>query len=290
MTSAPDAVSREHAIITSGVSITVTEFPAPGRPPLVLLHGIGSRGESWWPVIDALADHFHLYQIDLRGHGASGKPEHGYAVEVFAEDLQGVLEALELERPAIMGHSLGGLVTLFWASQHPTAAAALVLEDPPLHTLPEILPAFDGWMQLASLIPEQAAAWYHQEYPHWTPEDCQRRAETITSTALGVFADLRAASAQALEIGDTDRTPILAGVQSPALLLRGNPELGGMATTEDAARFQEFLPHGEVVEIMEAGHGLHRDATEQFLAAVVPFLQRHTAGAPLDQAMPRSRP
>lgn len=277
VTSTPAATSREHAISANGTSIVVTEFPAPGKPPLVLLHGIGSRGSSWWPVIDALADHFHLYQLDLRGHGASGKPEQGYAVEVFAEDLQGVLEALELDRPAVMGHSLGGLVTLYWASQHPAAASALVLEDPPLHTLPEILDAFDGWIQLASLPQEQAAAWYHQEYPHWTLEDCERRAEAISCTALGVFADLRAASAQALELGDTDRTPILAGVQSPALLLRGNPEFGGMATLEDAARFQEFLPHGEVVEIMEAGHGLHRDATERFLEVVMPFLQRHTA-------------
>ncbi|MEZ4564129.1 MAG: alpha/beta hydrolase [Thermomicrobiales bacterium] len=277
MTSTPAAASREYALIANGTAIAMTEFPAPGKPPLVLLHGIGSRGSSWWPVVDALAGDFHLYQLDLRGHGASGKPEHGYAVEVFADDLQSVLEALELEQPAIMGHSLGGLVTLYWASQHPAAASALVLEDPPLHTLPEILPAFDGWIQLASLTPEQAAAWYHQEYPHWTLDDCQRRAEAITGTALGVFADLRAASAQALELGDTDRTPILAGVQSPALLLRGNPEFGGMATLEDAARFQEFLPHGEVVEIMEAGHGLHRDATERFLEVVVPFLQRHTA-------------
>jgi pimeloyl-ACP methyl ester carboxylesterase len=278
VTSAPAAASREHAIFTNGASIAITEFPAPGKPPLVLLHGIGSRGSSWWPVIDALASHFHLYQLDLRGHGASDKPEHGYAIEVFADDLQGVLEALGLERPAIMGHSLGGLVTLYWASQHPETAAALVLEDPPLHTLPEILPAFDGWIQLASLTPDQAAAWYQQEYPHWTLEDCQRRAEAITSTALGVFEDLRAASAHALEIGDTDRTPILADVRSPALLLRGNPELGGMATVEDAARFLEFMPHGEVIEITEAGHGLHRDATELFLAVVVPFLKRHTAG------------
>ena len=276
VTSTPAAVSRQQAIVTNEASIAVTEFPASGKPPLVLLHGIGSRGSSWWPVIDTLASHFHLYQLDLRGHGASDKPEAGYAVEVFAEDLQGVLEALALDRPAIMGHSLGGLVTLYWASQHPEAASALVLEDPPLHTLPEILPAFDGWIQLASLMPEQAAAWYQQEYPHWTLEDCQRRAEAITGTALGVFTDLRAASAWALEMGDTDRTPILAGVQSPALLLRGNPDLGGMATPEDAARFQEFMPHGEVVEITEAGHGLHRDATERFLDVVVPFLRRHT--------------
>lgn len=277
MTSEPTTAFRQHTIPANGVSLAVTEFPASGKPPLVLLHGIGSRGESWWPVVDVLAEEFHVYQLDLRGHGNSAKPERGYAVEVFAKDLQGVLEGLGLERPAIMGHSLGALVTLYWASQHPTDAAALVLEDPPLRTLPEILSAFDGWVQLAALTPEQAAAWYHQEYPHWTLADCQRRAETITSTAPGVFADLRAASAHALATGDTDRTPILDGVASPALLLRGNPELGGMATLEDAARFREFLPQGEVVELMEAGHGLHRDATETFLRVVVPFLQRHTA-------------
>ena len=277
MSSEPAAVSRQCDIAANGTSIAVTEFPSPGNPALVLVHGLGSRGVSWWPVIDALVAYFHLYVIDLRGHGASGKPEQGYAVETFAGDLQGVLEALELDRPAIMGHSLGGLTTLNWASQHPTGAAALILEDPPLHTQPDILPAFDGWIQLASLPPEQAAAWYQQENPDWTPEECQRRAESITGTALGVFTDLREASAQALERGETDHTPGLAGILTPALLLRGNPDLGGMATQEDAERFREFLPHGEVVEILEAGHGLHRDATSQFLDVVVPFLQQHAA-------------
>lgn len=278
MTSAPTAVSQGRIVHANGVDLAVTEFPAPGKPALVLLHGIGSQGNSWWPVSDALAEQFHVYQLDLRGHGGSAKPEGGYAVEGYAADLQGLLDALGLERPAIMGHSLGALVTLFWASEHPDAAAALVLEDPPLETHPDILQAFDGWIQLASATPDAAAAWYREHYPDWTDEDCVRRAATMTSVAPAVFTDLRAASAEALATGATDRTPLLANIQSPALLLRGNPELGGMTTLDDAARFRTLVANGEVVDIMEAGHGLHRDATAAFLAAVIPFLRQHTIG------------
>jgi pimeloyl-ACP methyl ester carboxylesterase len=272
LASVPQAAARERSIDAAGVPISVTEFPNPGRPAVLLLHGIGSRGSSWWPVIDPLAEHFHLYQLDLRGHGASGKPERGYVIENYAEDLDAVLDALALEEPRILGHSLGALVTLVWASEHPTRAAALVLEDPPLRTEPEVLGAFDGWQQLAALTPEEAAAWYRREYPEWSEEDCVRRAETITSTAPGVFAELRAAAEEALANGATDRSHILAGVQTPALLLRGNPELGGMVDADDAARFAQIMPRGRVISFPNAGHHLHRDATERFLEVVIPFL------------------
>lgn len=274
MVSAPQAAARERSIDAAGVPLTVTEFPNPGKPALVLLHGIGSRGSSWWPVIDPLAAHFHLYQLDLRGHGASGRPERGYVLEDYVADLDTVLDALALDEPRIMGHSLGGLITLFWASAHPTRAAALVLEDPPLRTAPDALLLFDGWQQLAALSPTEAAAWYRREYPDWDDEDCRRRAEAITSTAPGVFAELRAASEESLRTGTTDRTHLLATIQSPALLICGNPALGGMVDPRDAARFAEIMPHGEVVFIERAGHGLHRDASAEFLATVIPFLER----------------
>jgi pimeloyl-ACP methyl ester carboxylesterase len=145
MASSPQSAGRERTITSGDVEIAVTEFPNPGRPPVVLLHGVGSRGQSWWPVIDPLAAWFHLYQLDLRGHGASGKPSAGYQMEHYAADLDGALAALDLEEPRIMGHSLGALVALFWASEHPSRAAALVVEDPSLRVPPNIVEAFDGW-------------------------------------------------------------------------------------------------------------------------------------------------
>ncbi len=277
MTSMPRAGGQVITIEAAGAPLVVTEFPHPGKPAVVLLHGIGSRGQSWWPVIDVLQEHFHLYQVDLRGHGDSGKPETGYTLDAFVADLEATLQALGLEQPRILGHSLGAVIALLWASEHPSAAAALVLEDSPLTIRPELLPAFDGWQQLAALTPEAAAAWYHQEYPHWSLEDCERRAQTITSTAPGVFGELRSESAAALHTGATDRTPTLSVVTSPVLLVRGNPELGGMVPLDDVLRLEAVMPQARVVSIMEAGHGLHRDATEAFLEAVIPFLEESNA-------------
>ncbi len=272
MTSAPSAEAIERTIDADGVPLLITEFPHVDAPPLVLLHGIGSRGQSWWPVIDALADRFHLIQVDLRGHGGSGRPAGGYLLEDYSADLDVILDQLELEEPRILGHSLGALIALIWASDRPARAAALVLEDPSLHVEPEILGAFDGWQQLAALSPLEAAAWYKQEYPDWSDEDCLRRAETITSVAPGVFSELRSATEQALANGTTDRMSLLSSIESPALLVYGKPELGSMMFPDDARRFVETIPHGHAVYVSNAGHSIHRDAPEEFLAAVVPFL------------------
>ena len=242
MTSTPLADAHERVIDAAGVPLLVTEFPHPGRPAVVLLHGLGSRGSSWWPVIDPLAAHFHLYQLNLRGHGGSGKPESGYAIEQFAADLDAVLDALGVDEPRIMGHSLGGLVTLIWASEHPRRAAALVLEDPPLHTEPEVLGSFDGWQQLAALTLQEAAALYRQEYPDWTDEDCLRRAESITSTAPGVFAELRAASAEALATGTNRPLPLAGRDPVAGSAPAREPQLGGMVDAADAERFAELMP------------------------------------------------
>jgi pimeloyl-ACP methyl ester carboxylesterase len=268
----PRTTGHERIIDTRDAPLAIVEFPNPGRPPVVLLHGIGSRGESWWPVIDPLAERFHVFQVDMRGHGASGKPERGYLIDHYTADLDVIVDALGLESPRIVGHSLGALVTLVWASRHPSRAAALVLEDPSLRTPDTVFDAFDGWQQLAALTPAQAAAWYRQEYPAWSEEDCRRRAETITSTAPGVFAELRAEAEAALANGTTDRSHIVAGVQSPALLVYGNAELGGMVLPEDAERLLQIMPEARTVYVPHAGHNLHRDATDAFLAAVIPFL------------------
>ena len=272
MTSRPQAAARARTVDAHGVPIAVTEYANPGRPPVVMLHGIGSRGESWWPVIDPLAARFHLYVLDLRGHGASGKPEQGYLLDHYAADLDAVLDRLELEEPRVLGQSLGAIITLIWASRQPARAAAIVAEDPALRTPPDSLEAFDGWQQLAALTPPEAAAWYRQEYPDWSDEDCLRRAETITSTAPGVFSELRGEAEASLVTGETDRMRILAGVETPALLVHGNPELGSMVLPEDAARFVQLMPRGRTVYVPTAGHSIHRDASAAFLANVVPFL------------------
>ena len=272
MTSGPRTPGAERPIDANGVTLAVTEYPAAGRPPLVLLHGIGSRGVSWWPVIDDFAAHFHLYVVDLRGHGASGKPESGYDLTDYAADLTAALAVLGLQRPRLIGHSLGSLVTLAWLRDHPTGAAAAVLEDPPLRVEPGVLTALDGWLALSRLPVAQAAAYYREQNPDWTDDDCRRRAESITATAPAVFLERRADAERLLASG-ADSLATIRSLDTPTLLVSGDRAAGSMVEPADAARLAATFPAIRLAHVPGAGHSIHRDQTASFLEAVVPFLR-----------------
>lgn len=269
----PRSIGRARRVpIGGGVELALTEYGPGEAPPLVLLHGIGSRGVSWWPVLDELAAEYRLVVLDLRGHGASAAPPAGYLLPDYAADLSALIEALGLDRPRLLGHSLGGLVALEWATLQPDRAVAIAVEDSPLRSEPGILETFDGWQRLAALPPEQVVAYYRSEHPTWSEEECRRRAESITATAPAVFAELRAETAARLLTGRPDRFAELAAIRSPTLLVRGDPAIGGMVSDEDAGRFRRVVPGGSVRRVPGAGHAIHREQPAAFLAAVLPFL------------------
>lgn len=255
-----------------GTEVAIAAWGDPAAPPLLLLHGIGSRAESWLPVADPLSARFRVLALDLRGHGASGRPPTGYGLPDYVADLDRVVRGLGLDRPPIVGHSLGALVALLWAAEHPSRAGRLVAEDPPLRTRPDILPAFDGWQQLNRAPVEHVAAWFAGEHPDWTPEACRRRAEAICSVHPAVFAELRAEAERNLATGRVERLEEMAALAVPTLLLRGEPDLGSMTLAADAARLRAIAPDLREVVIAGAGHNLHREQPDRFLDAVVPFL------------------
>ena len=92
--------------------------------PFVLLHGLASTAHIWNLTAPLLAQRFRLFALDQRGHGQSAKPEDGYDFSSTAGDLSAFIEALDLERPVIVGHSWGGNVAIQFAVDYPQAAAA----------------------------------------------------------------------------------------------------------------------------------------------------------------------
>lgn len=236
---------------------------------LILLHGIGSRGVSWLPVIGPLSERFRLIVPDLRGHGDSDKPDAGYRLEDYLADLEGLIAAVRIRRPAILGHSLGALITMAWAAEHPDEAACLILEDPPLRADAQAPARLDGWLALARTPIDEVARRFKQEHPDWSDEACWRRAASITSTALAVFTEMRTAAIVGEYFVPSDR---LAQVQSPILLVHGDLETGSATHPRDVERIRALSPHVRTVQIPHGSHSLHRDHTEEFLAVVLPFL------------------
>lgn len=261
--------------VPGDVPIHATVHPGAG-PALVLLHGISGSGEAWLPVTGALGKHFTPVTFDMRGHGESGKPDSGYLYDDYIDDLDRLLAFLGLDRPLIMGHSLGGLVTLWWAARHPAQAAALVIEDSPLRSGEEFRPAFDNWIRLNSLPKDELREHYASSHPSWKPEVLDRRTHQMHVTAPAVFTELKADS---MANHGVDRIAEIEHIESPTLLVHGDLETGGMVHSDDAKTFAERLRNASVVRLRGANHHLHMDRMRDFLDVAIPFLEGHSGNA-----------
>lgn len=95
--------------------------------PVLLVHGLGSRGSDWQPQVEALAGRYRVIAVDLRGHGDSDVPPGPYSMSQFADDLLAVLDHLALPRVHLVGFSLGGMAALQLALDHPSRLRSLCL-------------------------------------------------------------------------------------------------------------------------------------------------------------------
>lgn len=111
-----------------GVSTRVIE--AGSGDPLILLHGTGGHAEAYLRNLAALSRRFHVLAYDMVGHGFSGKPDHPYTLDVYAAQLEGLLDVLGADRAHLSGESLGGWVAAWFAAAHPERVDRLVLTTP----------------------------------------------------------------------------------------------------------------------------------------------------------------
>lgn len=118
--------------ITAGdLTISYGEAGDTEAPAVVLLHGFTSDNRMWLPVVDALSQDYRVIAPDLRGHGATTAPPDldSYTMEAYAEDLQSLLDALEVDVCALVGCSFGGMVALHFAVHHSDRIAGLIVSD-----------------------------------------------------------------------------------------------------------------------------------------------------------------
>jgi pimeloyl-ACP methyl ester carboxylesterase len=97
-----------------------------GRP-LILLHGGLGSGEMFGPVLPALAEHHRVIAVDLQGHGRTADIDRPIDVRLMADDIAALIEHLGLDRPDVVGYSLGGGVALHTAAKYPALVGRLVV-------------------------------------------------------------------------------------------------------------------------------------------------------------------
>jgi pimeloyl-ACP methyl ester carboxylesterase len=115
-------------LVRDGVTLAYEESGR-GDPPLVLVHGLACNRGFWPSQVEHFAARNRVIAVDLRGHGESDAPEQRYPMQALADDLAWTCEQLGAIQPVLVGHSLGGLVSLELAAARPDFVRGVAMID-----------------------------------------------------------------------------------------------------------------------------------------------------------------
>jgi pimeloyl-ACP methyl ester carboxylesterase len=243
------------------------------KPAVVLAHGFSDSGLCWTPVAQALEAEYDIIMIDARGHGQSDAPLAGYGPVEHAADICGVIEQLGLQRPAVLGHSMGGTTTIALAGLYPNVTGAILIEDSaPFNTPPATIPGTEDrlarihqWIQeIKTKTREEMIATQRAGSPDWPEAEFGPWADAKLAMSLNVL--------NRSENAAIDWPHVLPQISCPALLIIADPERGAGVTDERARELQAIIPQLQVAHIAGAGHNIRREQFAHFIAVVRPFL------------------
>jgi pimeloyl-ACP methyl ester carboxylesterase len=118
----------ESHVVANGLRLRYRDSPG-SREPIVLLHGLASNARIWDLVAPGLAQEWRVIALNQRSHGGSDGPEEGYSFEDVTSDLSLVLDALDVDRAVVVGHSWGANVAVEFAIRYPGRVAGLGMID-----------------------------------------------------------------------------------------------------------------------------------------------------------------
>jgi N-formylmaleamate deformylase len=237
------------------------------KPPVVLLHGLTANGACWTPLARALESDYDVVLPDARGHGKSGVPANGYRYENLAADVVGLMAALGLTAPVLLGHSMGGMTAAVVASQNPRLLKGLVLVDPTFLT-----------PQRQRDVHESDAAEQHRRTLGRPKEELvaelRRRHERRSPEIVDLIAQARLQTdVRAFDVltpPNPDYRQLIEGLAVPSLLVIG--DLGAVVSREVAADLAQLNRRLRVEQIVDAGHGIPYDQPERLATVVRAFL------------------
>jgi pimeloyl-ACP methyl ester carboxylesterase len=244
-------------------------FDMGSGPVVVLLHGLGSRKEDWLPVFEPMAQKYRLLVPDQIGFGRSDKPLLDYSVQTYVDFLSEFLRQLKVEKASLVGESLGGWIAALYVAEigggaHLMTVERLVLvdaaglkQDTPIPDLnPSSLAAMRGLME---------AVFYDTS---WLNEDALRKIFTdklAVKDSYTVRSFLGNAAREKERLDDR-----LGNIKVPTLVVWGKQDK--LLPIESGERYAAGIAGAKLVSFEKCGHVPPVEKTEEFLAAVMPFL------------------
>jgi len=273
------AASTSHYFDANGVKLHYLDYGTPGRRPMLCVHG-GAAHAHWFDfVAPGFTPDHHVHALDLRGHGDSAWAEpHTYAWKHYAEDVNALAEKLDLRDYVLVGHSMGGMVSLVHAAAHPERIGALVVVDSvmlmPMERVTRMR-AFGGKPAPSYATQEELVARYRLEggEKHLTAPEVLKRMAVHSSrqNAEGRWqhkSDRRVYS----NFQQIAGVPLWEKVKVPALVIRGG-EHSPRFTPEVMTEIHERAPQVQVAEVKASDHHVTLDNPQGFIDVVQQFLR-----------------
>jgi pimeloyl-ACP methyl ester carboxylesterase len=279
----PEIVLPEsHHIVIHRMRFHYLDWGTAGRQPILFLHGGGLNAHTWDVLCLMLRAKYHCLALDQRGHGDSEwEPTSDYSHDSQVADVEGFLAKLHLNRPLVIGHSMGGFAAIGYAVRHAATMAGLVLVDigPELSmgegakrirdfiSQDRVLDSVDAFVERAmSFNPHRNPTLLRRSLLHnlrklpngkWTwKHDPNRMSPDFMKERIE----------RARQI-----TEEIHNITCPTLILRG--ERSDVFSDENADKFAKALPHGRWIKIVNAGHTIQGDNPAGLLDALNPFLK-----------------
>jgi N-formylmaleamate deformylase len=246
------------------------------KPPFLLLHGATDNGLCWTRTAEELTDRYDVILMDAQGHGLSDRLDADFSYKSHIKQAAGLIKELKLNKPIIMGHSMGAGTAASVAADYPTLPKAVILEDPGWNMLspnPNVtdeerkhdeafrirLPEI-GKMRLQDIVIEG-----RKNYPNWGEEERAPWAMSKKQFDKDLF--------NRAVLNTRSYEEIVAEIQCPTLLFISEKGIVSKVTAEIAAKLWKSKKPFKWVYIKGAGHNIRREQYAAFKKALDEFLE-----------------
>jgi len=251
-----------------GIKIQLAVWEGKGKQ-ILCIHGITANSRFWDCLASALAPHHRVIAVDLRGRGLSDKPPTGYSIEHHCKDILALMNDRGLERPVLMGHSLGAFISLVFSAKYPQRVDRLILVDgggkltktqmtkvftgikPSLDRLGKTFPSFEDYISQMKQAP-YLQPWnsYMETYFHYEVEKVKG--------GLRSRVHPNHIEEEAKNLGKVDSRQFYKKVTSPTLILRATKGLlakDDLVLPKDVAEHMvREIPNAKKVDLKGTNH------------------------------------
>jgi pimeloyl-ACP methyl ester carboxylesterase len=254
--------------------------------PVIQIHGAGFGHFNFDPATPELAKGFRVVDYDMRGYGQSDRPVQHYDMEVWADDLAGLLDALGIDEAHVHGTSMGGMIAIVFAGKYPERTISVVINCAAAKLGAAGRLIFKNWIDIARLDPDGPGSRVLAELITWQALSKrfleEQGAEALSDHIQSILRDsnrIEVFTAACQAMCDMDLRPWLGRITSPALVLGGDEDVmtpwdqGPEGAGQEA--IYQGIPNAEKHVVRGANHSTIFDSSEEHNRVVIDFFTRH---------------